>query len=415
MKKQSVKTIYKKLLCFATVLAMMAVVLFPSVKVKAAERLYISGYGYVTGPINSYGISYNPSEKKLVLRGYLANFSNDSYFLRSYVSGLTICLEGPNIIMGGGLLLNGDTTITGPGALEIYSGSATGIYVTGGSSLVIDNANIEVVAGQNPYVRNSRKNTWAICGDETGEQLYVRNSIVHAEANYAAISDFGYVNLNGCAVVSPKTAYLKYGNVYQSEGGALAKKVDISDLYIVRQPASEVIGAVGDYVTLKVTTGVSANYQWQRYNREKSKWENVSFNGAQSNALRFQVSEDMYSWRFRCVITKGLEKLITDDINFKVVAKITNQPATSVYVNSGSNVTLSVTAEGTIMNYVWQYYNQRTGKWINLTEGGNFSNVRTRSMTVKGNDSTQGMYFRCAVTNKFGYTVYTDGTILRVR
>ena len=46
MKKQSVKTIYKKLLCFATVLAMMAVVLLPSVKVKAAERLYISGYGY---------------------------------------------------------------------------------------------------------------------------------------------------------------------------------------------------------------------------------------------------------------------------------------------------------------------------------------------------------------------------------
>lgn len=67
------------------------------------------------------------------------------------------------------------------------------------------------------------------------------------------------------------------------------------------------------------------------------------------------------------------------------------------------------------MNYTWQYYNQSTGKWLSLTEGGNFRGVNTNKLEVKGNSSTQGMKFRCSVRNRFGYTVYTDGTTLNVR
>ena len=420
-KKQSVKSLYKKLLCFAAVFAMMAVILLPSVTVKAAnERLYLYGQGYRSGysSFENALFKYDANAKKLTLKRASIACQGRPYVISS-VQGLTICVEKDVAVYGGDFTLRADTTITGPGKLTIAQDSkgarlTVGIYVTDGGKLTIDNANIDVNM-EDTRVPSSK--SWAICGDETGERLVVRNSVIHAKANYAAISDFdGFMDLTGCNVVSPRYAVTKRGNIYQSDGATFAKEAKISNLYIVNQPESCVTGAVGDYVTLTVTANrAGAKYQWQRYNRERSKWENVSFSGAQSSTMRFQVSEDMYSWRFRCVITSGSETINTDDVNLKVVAKITNQPATSVYVNSGSNAILSVTAEGSIMSYVWQYYNQRTGKWVNLTEGGNFSNVRTRSMTVKGNDSTQGMYFRCAVTNKFGYTVYTDGTILRVR
>ena len=321
----------------------------------------------------------------------------------------------------GGLYLNGDTKITGSGKLTILPKENgkdlpfAGIYVLNGSRLVIDKARIDITAIRSG---KTRFGSWAILGNNHGEELYIRESEVNVKAQNAAISCFnGGINFIRCGMLTPFHAVNMGGAIYRADEVTLAQEVKISKFYVTQQPAREVIGAVGNYVTMNVEVSQdNVRYQWQRYNREKSKWENISFSGAQTNTLRFQVSEDMYSWRFRCVITYGgVISLTSDECNLKVVAKITSQPASTVYVNSGSTATLSVTANGTIMNYTWQYYNQSTGNWVNLTEGGNYSNVRTNTLKVKGNTSTNDMKFRCAVRNKFGYTVYTNGTTLSVR
>ncbi len=420
-KKQTVKSLYKKLLCFAAAFAMMAVILLPSVTVKAANGLLILyGQGYRSGysSFENALFKYDANAKKLTLKRASIACQGRPYVISS-VQGLTICVEKDVAVYGGDFTLRADTTITGPGKLTIAQDSkgarlTVGIYVTDGGKLTIDNANIDVNMEDTRFPSSK---SWAICGDETGERLIVKNSVIHAKANYAAISDFdGFMDLTGCNVVSPRYAVTKHGNVYQSDGATFAKEAKISNLYIVNQPESRVTGAVGDYVTLKVTANrAGAKYQWQRYNRERSRWENVNFSGAQSSTMRFQVDESMYSWRFRCVITSGSETINTDDVNLWVVAKITSQPDSTVYVNSGATVLLKVTAEGTISRYTWQYYNNSTGKWVNLTSGTNFYNVGTKSMTVKGNSTTNNMKFRCAVMNTFGYTTYTDETTLKVR
>ena len=423
MKKQTAKSLYKKLLCIATAFAMMAVILLPSVTVHAAkEYLYLYGLGYVAGNSrvsNCANYQYDPSTKTLTLKsGGTLNCSSPS-FIRSSVSGLTIRVEKDLTVYGGEITLSADTTITGPGKLTISPSEGLpapifGIYVTDGSKLTVLNANLDFDATITKFGRNFE--SWGICGNKTGEQLIVRNSTIHAKANTAAISDFNWISIANCELASPRYAQAKNGNIYQNDGKTLAKEVKISNFYFVQKPESQVTGAVGDYVTLKAAVNRSgATFQWQRYNRERSRWENVSFSGAQSRTMRFQVDESMYSWRFRCVATSGTETIISDDINLKVVARITSQPDSTVYVNSGATVLLKVTAEGTISRYTWQYYNNSTGKWVNLTSGTNFYNVGTKSMTVKGNSTTNNMKFRCAVMNTFGYTTYTDETTLKVR
>ena len=411
--------LYKKLLFFVSAFIMTCVMLLPSTKVKAANELYTYDKGMIRGSTLGNHYHYNESTKTLTLYGGVID-ANNSYFIDSYVNGLKICVELDTTIYGG-FYLNGSTKITGPGKLTIVPREKgpdlpfAGIYMRNGGRLVIDKAYIDITA---IHYGKSRFGGWAILGNNHGEELYVRDSEINVKAQNAAISYFnGGINFVKCGMISPSHAVNKGGDVYKADEVTLAKEVQISKFYVTQQPAWEVTGAVGDYVTMKVEASLNnARYQWQRYNREKSRWESVSFSGAQTNTLRFQVSENMYSWRFRCVITYGgLISLTSDDCNLKVVAKITSQPASTVYVNSGSTATLSVTANGTIMNYTWQYYNQSTRNWVNLTEGGNYSNVRTSTLKVKGNSSTHGIKFRCAVRNKFGYTVYTNGTTLSVR
>ena len=242
--------------------------------------------------------------------------------------------------------------------------------------------------------------------------------MVSAKGRTAAIANFGGgISIQNDSIVFPKFGSVRNGSIYAtSSSNDYAKEVRISNFFFTQQPDYTVNGPVGDYVTLKVAASLTpSKYQWQRYNREKSKWENVSYTGAQSSTIKFKVSEDMYSWRFRCLVTRGDETLTSNEAEIKVLAKITSQPASTVYVNSGSTARLSVTAQGSISRYSWQYYNESTGRWLSLTEGGNFRGVNTNQLTVKGNSDTQGMKFRCSVMNRFGYTTYTDGTTLNVR
>ena len=326
---------------------------------------------------------------------------------------MTIYVEKDTTILDGTLFLYGNTTIKGPGKLTITPSKAKnylylGIYVLDDSTLTLENLKLDVTTRN----RGFREECWAIAGDRGNEKLIIRDSIVHAIGSTAAICDFnGGLYVYGSRIA--QATVKKNGSLYGANG-ELAKEITISDFYFTRQPDSEVTAAVGETVRLTVDASKpNATYQWQRYNRDRSRWENVNLTGAQSKTLTFVASEDMYSWRFRCVVTYGSETMTSYDANLKVVAKITSQPGSAVVVNAGSTANLSVTAEGSVTNYTWQYYDR--GTWVNLTEGGNYANVRTKTLTVKGNADTQGKIFRCAVRNRFGYTTYTNSTTLSVR
>lgn len=419
MGKHCVRSLYKKLLCISAAIIMMSVILLPSLPVKAVyldPQVQFFDTGWLQRSRNTDLYYFNYESRTLYLKGKPIHCGNRA-FLHNMLPNLRIYVESDTTIYGGEIHIYANTKITGPGKLTIVPNSSRAtlirpIYVVNGSTLTFENAKVDVTA------QASRGTCIAILGEGYRESLVIRNSVVSAKGRSAAIANFGGgISIQNDSIVFPELGSVRNGSIYAtSTSNDYAKEVRISSFYVTQQPAYQVDGPVGDTVSFKVATSLRPwQYQWQRYNREKSRWEDVTFSGARTNRLTVTVTEDMYSWRFRCVLTYGEETLISNEANLRVVAKITDQPASQIYVNSGSTARLSVTTQGSIMRYTWQYYNESTGRWLSLTEGGSFRGVNTNQLTVKGNSDTQGMKFRCSVMNRFGYSVCTDGTTLNVR
>jgi hypothetical protein len=81
-----------------------------------------------------------------------------------------------------------------------------------------------------------------------------------------------------------------------------------------------------------------------------------------------------------------------------IPSEITKQPE-SVTVDSGESVQFSITAEGAIVSYQWQY--KKLYKWFNTSMTG----YNTDTLTVAATGQRNGYDYRCVVT-------FADGTVL---
>ncbi len=87
---------------------------------------------------------------------------------------------------------------------------------------------------------------------------------------------------------------------------------------------------------------------------------------------------------------------------------ITVQPA-QVSVVAGKTVKFSVTADGTNLTYQWQSSSDGEG-WKNCSS----SSATSATFKFTSKTSHNGNYYRCAVTDAYGNTVYTDAVQLYV-
>ena len=113
--------------------------------------------------------------------------------------------------------------------------------------------------------------------------------------------------------------------------------------------------------------------------------------------------------KYRCVVTdSGKEKSTDENVNINTEIKVTvtdvfrisKQPV-SMGVYTDKPGTLNIEVTGKVASYQWQYYDNRTRKWVDCTEGTGAS----KSVASVEAVGTEGLY-----TASDGVTKYISGT-----
>ena len=159
-----------------------------------------------------------------------------------------------------------------------------------------------------------------------------------------------------------------------------------------------------------VAAGTGLTYCWQFQKPSTTTWKNSGLSSASSSTLSFKMSSGYDGMKFRCKVTDaGGSVVYTDAALVKRAAGpvIVEQPE-DVTKALGTKATFSIEAEGNGLTYQWQY--QKAGKttWVNSTSTGN----KTDTLKVSATTGTNGMKFRCVVTNQDEIATVSEYAVL---
>ena len=197
------------------------------------------------------------------------------------------------------------------------------------------------------------------------------------------------------------------GHVATSDSALLTA---VSGPEIVDHPES-VESAIGVPVRLSVTAeGEGLTYKWQYQRPGTTTWKESGLSSSSSATLRFTMSSGYDGMKFRCVVTDVNGISTTSDAAVITAVEgpiITKQPEDAT-ATLGTKATFSITAEGNGLTYQWQY--QKVGKttWVNSTSTGN----KTNTLKVSATTGTNGMKFRCVVTNQDEIATVSEYAVL---
>jgi hypothetical protein len=93
---------------------------------------------------------------------------------------------------------------------------------------------------------------------------------------------------------------------------------------------------------------------------------------------------------------------------------ITTQPAASIAICSGTNVTISVVATGAGLTYQWQQSPDGIAAFTNIVNNGVYNNATTANLLLYPTTSMNGYYFRCIVSGTCAPSITTSNAILTI-
>jgi len=178
----------------------------------------------------------------------------------------------------------------------------------------------------------------------------------------------------------------------------------IEAVSITAQPTDRTVCA-GTGATFTVTAeGTNLGYQWQFY--DGSSWQDLSdggdISGATASDLTISNTDNTDEANYRVVVSGDCgPDQTSNEVSLTVndATAITAQP-TDQTVCAGSNVTLSLTAQGTSLSYQWQ--SDAGGSWQDLSDGGEISGATTSDLTLSTVELSDAADYRCVVTGDCG-------------
>lgn len=192
------------------------------------------------------------------------------------------------------------------------------------------------------------------------------------------------------------------GRTYYSDPAAI-KGVGAG---IIGQPSNSYC-TTGEIAKFNIeATGRVIRYQWQ-YSRDDITWQNVYFDGYNTNELSVEAAEYRFSYKYRCQITDINKNIITSDSAELRAYKIIKQPQTQ-YCMIGDTVKFSVEAQGDDLTYSWEYRKRDTMDWTKLY----FEGHLTSTMYIDLTDARNGYQIRCVIKDKTGKVLITDTVYL---
>ena len=160
-------------------------------------------------PLDNGVFSYDPDTNVLTVKG---TYSCSDTVILSLVPGLkvTVAASGAKLTStaGNAILTYTDMTVTGPGKLQLASPDYAAVGVTGGSTLSLIDADVEITSQrvclcgnlQSPYTTNT-------------EKLLISNSRVKATGTNGAVYGFaGGITLNKSYILFPHPNSFQNGN-----------------------------------------------------------------------------------------------------------------------------------------------------------------------------------------------------------
>lgn len=175
--------------------------------------LWICGRQVTADTLSDDCYNYDPASKRLILFDDVA--CDDSYPIEADTDGLTIYVANDCYVTADGdypaMRLDGDTTITGPGALKVTcSTDKPAIQVANGATLTISDASV---------VARSADGDNAIFAASTNSTLNIMLADVTAEACVSAVYGFyDRVLLSAERLDEPENGYIAGFEVYDENG-----------------------------------------------------------------------------------------------------------------------------------------------------------------------------------------------------
>lgn len=173
----------------------------------------------------------------------------------------------------------------------------------------------------------------------------------------------------------------------------------------------------GSTASYSVTATNVNTYHWQIF--DGTNWTNLSntapYSGVHTATLSVTSSASLSGNIYRCfVYSVNTQYAISNQVtlNVDLLPSVTSNPSAQT-INTGGNAQYSVAATGTNLTYQWQE-NSGSG-WVNLTNGGVYSNVTTTTLDITGAPITMnGNLYRCEVSGKCAPAVVSQSAILNV-
>ena len=199
-------------------------------------------------------------------------------------------------------------------------------------------------------------------------------------------------NLYNCIVTGVCTSPITTANALLT--------VTTSAPVITTQPHDSTVCNLGS-AAFSVSTAGTALYQWQI--DSSGVFVNIHNGGSYSNVTASTltvspITTGMNNLHYQCLVTGCGVSVTTAVVSLYVTpsAAISVQPANAT-VCAGNNSSFSVQTTGTVSSYQWQ---ENTGSgFVNLVNGGNYSNVTSATLNINNvNASMNGYQYQCVVT-----------------
>ncbi|HRI25724.1 MAG TPA: hypothetical protein PLZ45_13690, partial [Ferruginibacter sp.] len=154
------------------------------------------------------------------------------------------------------------------------------------------------------------------------------------------------------------------------------------------------------------TSGTVLGYQWQESINGGGTWNNITnggiYGGATTTSLTLTgVTAGMNNYQYRCVINGNCPSINSNAgiLTVNTAAAITSQPVAST-ICATQNTSFSIAASGSSLTYQWEVsVTGCGGPWVNVTNGGVYSNATTATLTITGATTAMNGYgYRCTVT-----------------
>ena len=191
--------------------------------------------------------------------------------------------------------------------------------------------------------------------------------------------------------------------------GWIAESLLTSAPSITQQPANQSIVA-GDTASFAVLASGSSplSYQWQKNTANLSNGGHYS--GCTTSTMTVTSADSTDAATYRCVVTNTYGSATSSPATLAVTSNglapgITQQPSNQSVV-SGGTTSFAILATGSSpLSFQWQK------NTVNLSDGGHYSGSPTVTLAVTGVDGTDVASYRCVVTNIFGSSTSSPGTL----